>query len=385
MDKREKMPQNHRVAIITGQLVVGGAERQLYLWLSHLDREKFHPVVLTLHPGYGDYWEDRIEKLDIPLIRIQHRLNPVLRLIDIINALRPYQPKLVQSWNQFPSPYAGAAARLLGAKSIGGVRGSYGTFFRNPLEAALTLTLVHGILANSASTAEKFHALQRFRRMPVYTAQNAVEDQEYDRSILREQLSRQFGIPMQSLWIGSLGRMDPEKRFDLMLRALAGLHEEAADFHFLLIGDGPERRRLERLVYELGMRRYVTFTGEVPGAGAWLGALDIFCFTSLDEGLPNAVMEAAVAGIPIVGWKLPFMQELLQGGEAARLVETGDLPGFENALMELTRSPVLRHDLGQAARQYVLEHFSLENFLRRMNHAYEDILGEHPEPKGGAA
>jgi glycosyltransferase involved in cell wall biosynthesis len=365
--------------------VVGGAERQLYLWLSNLDREKYHPVVLTLHPGHGDHWEDQIEKLDIPLIRIQHRLNPLLRLIDIINALGPYQPKLVQSWNQFPSPYAGAAARLLGAKSIGGLRGSFRTFCRYPIIATLTLCLVDGMLVNSKSAAKKVQCLPRLRKLAVYTAQNATEDQECNRSVLREKLSLDFGIPMQGLWIGSLGRMYPEKRFDLMLSALARLHEDMADFHFFLIGDGPERGRLERKADELGMRGYVTFTGEVPGAGAWLGALDIFCFTSLDEGLPNAVMEAAVAGLPIVGWKLPFMQELLKGGEAARLVETGDMPGFTNALMELTRSPAYRHDLGQAARQYVLENFSLENFLRQMTYVYDDILGEHKGSRGGAA
>jgi len=45
-----------RIAIITGQLVVGGAERQLYLWLANMDRQRFEPIVLTLHPGFGDYW-----------------------------------------------------------------------------------------------------------------------------------------------------------------------------------------------------------------------------------------------------------------------------------------------------------------------------------------
>jgi len=55
------MPAPTNIAIIAGQLVVGGAERQLYLWLANLDRERFNPIVLTLHPGYGDYWEKPVE------------------------------------------------------------------------------------------------------------------------------------------------------------------------------------------------------------------------------------------------------------------------------------------------------------------------------------
>jgi glycosyltransferase involved in cell wall biosynthesis len=371
-----------RVAIITGQLVVGGAERQLYLWLSHLDREKFQPVVLTLHPGHGDHWEEQIERLDIPLIRICHRSNPLRRLADIIKSLRPYEPQLIQSWNQFPSPYAGAAARLLGAKSIGGLRGSFRTFGRRPVSAVLTLCLVDAIVANSASAAGKFRSIQRLRRMPIYTVQNAAEVQETDRLRMREKLSRQFGMPLHAPWIGSLGRLDPKKRFDLMLKALSLLREEGIEFHFLLIGDGPERNRLERMADELGICQYVTFAGEVPGASAWLCALDMFCFTSLDEGLPNAVMEAAVAGVPIVSWDLPFMRELLKDGQVACLVESGDLTGLKNALVDLIRSPGLRNDLGQAARQHVLEKFSLESYVRQMTFVYEDLLGGNQGSRG---
>ena len=51
------MPTSTNIAILAGQLVVGGAEKQLFLWLANLDRERFNPIVLTLHPGFGDYWE----------------------------------------------------------------------------------------------------------------------------------------------------------------------------------------------------------------------------------------------------------------------------------------------------------------------------------------
>ncbi|GER80063.1 MAG: glycosyltransferase family 4 protein [Anaerolineales bacterium] len=366
------------IAIIAGQLVVGGAERQLYLWLSHLDREKFQPIVLTLHPGFGDYWEKPIEALDIPLFHIPHRRNPIARLSHIVRNLQICKPQLVHGWHLFASPYAGAAAKFLGAKSLGGHRGSFRVFHDSPVIAQLTLYLVDALLVNSYSAAKKIRVFSRFRSSQIYTVQNAIEDQINDRLLQRENLSRSYGLPQEDLWIGSLGRLDSKKRFDLLLRVIAVLREDVKGFHFLLIGDGPERLRLEKLAMILGIADCVTFTGEITGASVLLSALDVFCFTSLDEGLPNAVMEAAMAGVPIVSWRMPFIEELLINGKGALLAEPGDSLSFTKHLLNLINSPELRIRMGQDGRAQMLGHFSLDRYVQRMTNVYENLLGVSP-------
>src|SRR5215469_4719903 len=101
------MGARQNLAIVAGQLVVGGAERQLFLWLSNLDRAKYNPVVLSLHPGYKDYWEDPIQKLGIPLLFVPPRRNKLFRLLDITAKLRTQRPDLIHGWHLFASPYAG--------------------------------------------------------------------------------------------------------------------------------------------------------------------------------------------------------------------------------------------------------------------------------------
>jgi len=379
---KENITLIYKIAIIAGQLVVGGAERQLYLWLSNLDRERFQPVVLTLHPGHNDYWEGPVRALGIPLITIPHRRNRVSRVLDITRVLLSHKPRLIHGWHLFASPYAGLTAKLLGAKSLGGVRGNSRTFSDHSLESRLTLWLVDAILVNSSSVAGQLQRMRWRNKQTIYMVQNAVEDEVSDRLVMRASLSQRFGFTDHGAWLGSVGRLDPGKRFDLILKILALLREEEDDFHFLLVGDGPEKHRLEQMVDELGLRQYITFAGEMPGASAWLGALDIFCFTSLDEGLPNVVMEAAVAGTPIVSWNAPFTKELLGNGEVACLVEAGNLIGFKNALVDLIHSPTLRDQLGQAARQHVLGSFSRDRFVRQMTYVYEDILGDHRAATG---
>ena len=363
-----------KIAIIAGQLVVGGAERQLHLWLSNLDRTKFDPLVLTLHPGHGDYWEKPIEALGIPLIRIPQRVNPFRRLIEIVNALHAYQPRLIHGWHLFSSVYAGLAARILGVKSIAGVRNAYQSFNHNALESRLTLWISDTIIANSKTTADFIKGKVNSRWQSVYAVQNAVEENFIDRNEIRNMLSGKYKIQDDLIWIGSIGRLDPLKRFDLLLQVLSKLRDTGEQFHFILIGDGPERGKLERLIIDLGLSSYVTFTGEIPQAGRWLKAMDIFAFTSVDEGMPNVIMEAATAELPIVTWKLPFYEELLENEKNALLVDAEDTMAFTKAIIKLIEFPGLRNKIGQAAKKHMLTSFSLDHYIQNMTSVYESVL-----------
>lgn len=374
------MAYKYRIAIIAGQLVVGGAERQLYLWLSKMDRGLFDPIVLTLHPNQDDYWENKIEALGISIFKVPHYINRFFRVVKIIDILRPYHPDLIHGWHSFSSPYAGIVAKLIGAKSMGGVRGSYRAFLNSYFLASAALFSVDSMLVNSFSASNSLRKIPCWGRRTVYTVQNAIGDQSEIVINAREKLGTRYNIETDSIWLGSVGRLDPQKRYDLLLRILALLNEQNFDFRFIFIGDGVERLRLERLTLELGLREKVIFVGEISQAQSWLNALDVFCFTSLDEGIPNAVMEAAVAELPIVGWRVNFMQELLDDGRVACLVEAQNLFEFRDALLSLIQNPDLRHQYGQNAREHVLKNFSIERFVQQMTLAYEDLLSADKRP-----
>jgi glycosyltransferase involved in cell wall biosynthesis len=365
------------IAIIAGQLVIGGAEKQLYLWLACLDRTRFAPVVVTLHPGFNDYWESRIEALSIPVFGILRRRNRLARLLEILRVLRPYHPKLIHGWHLFASLYAGAAAKLMGAKSIGSLRGSFQSFRNGHLESILSLVLVDSILVNSDSAGEQLKENRKRKNKDIHVVVNAVENPVNNRLEIRESLSSRFDIPAERLWIGSLGRLEAGKRFDLLIKVMAMLQDDVQDFQFLLIGDGPDEFHLKRMAEDLGIHTHITFAHEIPDAGKFLSALDIFCFASLDEGLPNVIMEAAAAGVPIVSWRLPFIEELLDGGKAGSLVEpVGDIINFKNNVLNLIRSPQLRIETGKAGQHHVLKNFSLERFIQQMTDVYENVLIE---------
>lgn len=369
-----------KVAIIAGQLVVGGAERQLYLWLSHLDRERFNPLVLTLHPGYEDFWEKPIEALGIPLVRIAHHRNRFTRLRKIVEVLRDFQPDLIQGWHLFSSVYAGLAARRLHVKSIGGVRNTYQTFKQHKIESFLMLRTVDAVIANSFSTAAMLGNQHRPARQPVFAIPNAVTWEFLDSTEAQKILTEEYGIPPDSELVGCIARFEPLKRFDLMLEIFSGLLEAKPNAHLVLIGDGAEKQNLEARTAALGISEHVTFTGEIANAGKLLKAFDIFAFPSMDEGMPNVILEAAAAGLPIVTWDLPFYREILTNGENAILVEPGNLEQFGVALQELIDNLDLRLRLGSAARQHVLDTFTIEKYTRNMTQVYDMLLTEKGNP-----
>ncbi len=367
------MASRINIAIIAGQLVVGGAERQLYLWLSNLDRERFNPVVITLHPGHDDYWEKPVEALDISLIRIDQKKNRLARLLEIIRHLRVHQPGLIHGWHTFSSVYAGLAGKILRSTSLGGIRSSYSAI-KGAWATRLMRLTCDAVLANSEVTAEAYRGGQKIKKQPVFTVQNAMEPEFEEREAVRKQLSSAYGLPEDALWVASIGRVDPLKRFDVMVLLASMLADGSQDVRFLLIGDGPEKPALEKLAEELGVTDKFTFTGEVPSANRWMKGFDIFCFPSVDEGLPNAVMEAAAAGQPILGWRLPYMAELFPNNEMVSLVEPFDMNKMADALKALLQDPELRAQMGFAAQSHVNENFSLERYIYGMGSVYESLL-----------
>lgn len=369
---------NHkiRILIIAGQLVVGGAERQLYLWLSNIDRAKYEPLVITLHPG--DYWEKPIEALGISILRVPQRKNRIFRLFQILKIAQEFKPDLIQGWHKFAGIYAVLAGKWLGVKTLVGIRNTFETFHEKAPDSRFLLMFTDAILTNSRQTAEKITHIINNEKPGLFCVQNAVEDVFTDRSAARSELALTYGLPTDSTWLVSIGRMYPLKNFDSLIRYMASLVQFETKIHLILVGDGPLKKEYEELTCKLGLNHHVTFLGEVPQVDKLLRAFDIFCFASTDEGLPNVVMEAAAAGLPIVTWRLPFYEELLESADMAFLVDPGDEKAFTEALLRLIRDPGLRTSMGERARQHMLESFSVERYTRSMTQVYERILNsEH--------
>ena len=364
-----------RVAIIAGQLVVGGAERPLYLWLSAIDRRRFEPLVITLKAAPGDFWEEPIAGLGIPLVRETHSGNPVRRLLSLRKTLAAWSPDLIHGWHLFAGAYAGAVAKTLGVPGISSLRTSARNFERERVQSRLTEWLADAMLVNSQTAAAELRRAGRCRRQQMFVVRNGVEQPALSREEARAMLRQRLTLDEDVVWLGTMARMVPEKGFEPVLDLVASLRRQGLRAGALLVGDGPIRGALERQTDRLGLREAVRFTGEVPDARSWLSALDIYCcLSTIGEGLPNALLESSAAGVPVAGWRLPFAEEVLAPAADDALVAVDDRSALEQQVRMLIQDGHARRDLGARARAHVAGTFGVDRFAAGMTAMYDELL-----------
>ena len=117
------------------------------------------------------------------------------------------------------------------------------------------------------------------------------------------------------------------------------------------------------------------FPGAVPEAAAWYPAFDLLCSSSLDqEGMPNVLMEAGAAGLPVVATAVGGALELVEGGVNGFLVPPDNIDSMVQKLEKLLRDPDARRRMGQAGREKMRREFSVTGMVARMTRVYEELL-----------
>ena len=159
-----------------------------------------------------------------------------------------------------------------------------------------------------------------------------------------------LGLPKATRLIGYVGRLAPEKGPDLFLRMARLLVNHAQDVHFVLIGDGPMRRTLEKLASELAVADRVHFTGVRDDVASLWPSLTMTVVSSYAEGMPLALMEAMIAGLPVVATSVGGVPEVVEHGHSGLLVLPDDPRGLAEAVRELLDNDPLRLRIGAAAR-----------------------------------
>lgn len=186
----------------------------------------------------------------------------------------------------------------------------------------------------------------------------------------------ELGIGAEDTVIGAVARLWPVKELDLLVHAAAPLSKRFQGLRVVLVGDGPERARLERLVVELGLERVVRLLGERSDVSDVLAALDLAVLTSRREGSPLAVIEYMAAGLPVVATRVGGIPDLIEHGMHGLLVGPGDVEGFVGAIGALLSDRELARSMGAHARERQLREFDLAGMIRRLEGLYEEIASE---------
>lgn len=353
-----------RVGMVIGQLTVGGAEGQLLELVRGLDRSRFEPVVYSLSEESGAM-QSRFEAAGIPVERIG-AVGPT-RARRLAAACHRDRIDLVHSWLFIANSYAWAARCL-------GVRAPLVTSARNCKTQglghhALNIAAFRSsarIVANSEQVRAYIVAKYRAPARRVDVIYNGVDTQRF--SAKRPTLG-------DGPIVVAAGRLVTQKNFALLIDAAARLRHLVPSARFRIAGGGPQGDALGEQIRAAQLEGCVELLGERGDIEAVFRQADVFWLTSSWEGLPNVVIEAMAAGLPVVATDVGGARELFDSGQEGFLVRPGNVDDLVYYGGALLRDADLRRTMGQAARVRA-QQFSLQRMVQSMQDVYDAALAQ---------
>lgn len=197
----------------------------------------------------------------------------------------------------------------------------------------------------------------------------------------RAALESMFPSRPDTIVVG-IGRLSPEKGFDRLLSAARLVVPAFPKTGFVLIGEGPERSRLQEAIRESRLESHVMLAGFRSDVDQLLQGADILAQSSFTEGLPNVVLEACAAGIPVVATDVGGTSEVIQDGVNGYLVPPDDAPRLAERLLDLVGSAERRHAMGARGREVVGTRFSFGQQCREYESLFASLLAPSPQPGG---
>lgn len=174
----------------------------------------------------------------------------------------------------------------------------------------------------------------------------------------------------------NVGRLSREKGQDLLLRAIARISRDWPDLQLKFAGIGPEERKLRELAHALGIGEKVSFLSFVEDMPRLYSEADLLIQSSLTEGLPNVILEAAYLGVPIVATDVGGTGEIIQDGHSGRLVRAGSVDGLVQAVSSVLADAETTRRMVERAHERIVTHFSFAARTERLMALYEEISGE---------
>jgi glycosyltransferase involved in cell wall biosynthesis len=218
---------------------------------------------------------------------------------------------------------------------------------RRVIYRSMVLPHAYKIVAPSRNLAAIMRDTWRLPQDKICYLPNGVDTEKFH--------PRRTELPTDRVVVGTVGSLTAVKRQDLLIEISAGL-KHLLPLNLRLVGDGPERARLEQQVEELGLKPHTVFCGRQQDTSAMYPHFDIFALTSSTEQMPLALLEAMASGLPVVSTDVGDVKRTVSTANQPYIVRT--MTEFRTALLTLAAQPALRRSIGQANRDRCLADFS---------------------------
>jgi glycosyltransferase involved in cell wall biosynthesis len=204
----------------------------------------------------------------------------------------------------------------------------------------------------------------------VHVIPNGVDVERFHPRWPNASLQQKFGLTEETPVVGIVAALRPEKNHELFLQAAALVREKLPAAKFLVVGDGPQRVKLESLSGKLKLTDSVRFLGTRRDIPEMLALFDVLALTSHMEANPICLMEAMASEKPVVATRVGSVSETVVDGKTGCLTPPGDAAALADRLVELLSDREHAAAMGRAGREHIIAHASID----RMVEGYQKLL-----------
>ena len=368
----------------------GGPEKTILLGAAQADPNRFLVTVCYIRDDrdtvYGIDTRASSLPVDYVEIREKHSFDPAVvgklralileRRIDIVHA-HDYKTDALNWWLARRVPFIPMTTAHGWTGHSAKERYAYYPFdkwliARHPKVLAVSSEIKQALIAAGA----------RADRIEVVL--NAIDPKAFGRDRSRDAQARAaLGLPASGRVIGTVGRLEPQKNFPLLIEVFARVARDVPDTTLVIAGDGSARAALDEQVRAAGLGDRLRLLGHQHDSARVPHALDLFVQSSDYEGTPNAVLEAMAFENPIVATSAGGTAEIARDGLEAWIVPCGDGAALEASLRHALRDPAGAHARAAAARARVEGELSFPSRMARVERIYEELAVRFPAVASG--
>ena len=389
-----EQPENRKIKLLflitKGNF--GGAQRYVYDLATNLPKNKFE-VIVACGDQDGETLKNKLRDAGLRTLTLEGSGREVkvkkdfLVLKQILKLIKEENPDVIHL-NSSKIGFLGVLAIIwLKFKKI---------FNRNKKTIPLSIFTIHGwafneknrsffwkfifrfsyfvtILGSDKAIAvsektKKGISFLPFAKKKIVVIHNGIDKFE---TLIREKVRSILNGSEKTL-ILSIGELHPSKDFDVALIALSNLKEETKkSLDYRIIGGGEEKGKLEKLINELGLGETVKLLGPIDNAKNLLSGADVFLFPSSNENLPYALLEAGLAGLPVIASDVGGIPEIIDHQKSGLLVPPENPDALAKQISSLLEDKTLLTKYSSELKEKITRDFSIEEMIKKTKALYE--------------
>lgn len=382
------MKEKIRVLHIITRLDKGGSADNTLLSVLGLNKEVFKVDLLSGKTNFPSpkliqlKEQNLIQSKEIgQLVRAIHPFKDIIALSQLYQYIKKGRYDIVHTHSSKAGLLGRLAARMAGVKHI--IHTPHGHIFYGYYGRCLSFMFI--ILERwAARFTEKIITLTnagkeehvQYKIAPAHkfiTIHSGLELGSLQPSDTKNDVAKEFNIDKSDKLIGTVARLVPIKGHEFLLKAAPLVLQHYPNTTFLLIGDGPLRKKLENLAQQLNFFDKIVFSGMREDIPRLLNAIDIFVLPSLNEGMGRVLIEAMVLAKPIVATRVGGVPDVVEDGSSGLLVPPADPDALADAICTIMKNPALASKLASHAA-IRSQKFSHTEMIRQLENLYKSVM-----------